>query len=184
MAPRGSLIEGAAAGLSRAAAGRVSRRSFLGRLGRFTVVAAGAGSGLALLTDPALAVCGDFNCDCAGRPGDSGCGSGRSCPSCQKCGHSVTCKGLTGVTGACPPGTRTCGSWTCNCGSGTCGGGLREWVDCCPEDGNTVCNPDSSCTCVMDDDGCTHPTCCYRKDYAGGSITSCKFIRCRFHRCL
>jgi hypothetical protein len=184
MSPKESLIGGAAAGLSRAAAERVSRRSFVGKLGRFGIVAAGAGVGLGVLSNTAWAVCTDFNCDCAGREGDSGCGSGRGCPGCEKCGHSLTCKALTGIGGACPSGTRTCGSWTCNCGSGTCGGGVREWVDCCPEDGNTICSDASSCRCLRDDDGCTHPTCCYRKDYAGGSITRCAFIRCRFSRCL
>lgn len=182
-----SLLGSAAGSLAKGAAAKLSRRSFLGKVGRYALVAAGSTAAIGFLASPAQAHCLGFDCGCGGRPCDAGCGSGRGCPSCTNCSHSVTCQGLTGTGGQCPARSSTCGSWTCSCND--CPSGLREWVDCCSDPGGDPerCVGDSSCQCVTDTDGhgdgCTRPTCCYRKCYPGGSISACRFIVCRFSRC-
>lgn len=158
-----------------------TRRSFIGLVARAALALAGTPAILWLSAEDALAL----QCDCAGRACDSGCGSGRSC-SCQECGHSVTCKGLTGsgcpstggTGGQCPSGTYACGSWTCSCSLPGCPNGLRTWTDCC--DGAGRCSDPSSARCVCDVDGVRRPTCTYRRCYGSGA---CNFIRCRFANC-
>jgi hypothetical protein len=166
---------------------RTGRRTFLGYLGRFALIAAGSPAFLSLTAREALAL----QCDCSGRNCDQGCGGPRSL-SCQHNGHSVTCKGLTGsgcpatggTGGVCPNNTHACGSWTCtNCGVPGCPNNTRTWVDCCADTSSSLCDSSSSAQCICDVDGVTRATCKYRHCYANGGGTGCNFIRCRWANC-
>jgi hypothetical protein len=176
--PGPSLIETAASGIAKGVASRYSRRSFVGHLGRVAIVLTGSGAGVGLLASPASALqCDGCDPDCA-----QGCGNG-NCP-CSTCGHSVTCKGLTGTGGRCPSNTFACGSWVCSCPS--CPSPhLRRWTDCC---GTGQCNGGANCHCHSDVDGRSRPTCCYTKCYKtgnGGGAGTCSdaYIVCRFEKC-
>ena len=104
-----TLLESYGKDVSRKLAFRISRRSFMGRLGKGAVAASLGGAGVALLSQsPALA---------------------HSCP-CSNCGYSIGCNNLTG-NNQCPLDTCQCGCWCTNVSSGTCITGIREWCDCC-----------------------------------------------------
>jgi hypothetical protein len=174
--PTSSQLQSVTANLSKNVASRVSRRSFLGRVGRLTMVMAAAGTVVGMTAEEAFAL----QCDCAGRDCDAGCSGNRTAPSgCRGTGHSVTCRGLTGVGGRCPDNTVGCGSWSCgNCSA--CASGVRIWTDCCA---TGQCSGASSCRCVRDTDGVLRRTCCNKKCYAGGGSNCSHFIRCRYARC-
>jgi hypothetical protein len=177
---KSSAVESTTAASARALALRVSRRSFLGRLGRLTVVMAAASAGVNILDDRASAL----QCDQCLPGGNTGCGSGRT-PSNGPCSgaRSVTCGALTGTGGRCPDNSFACGSWSCSCSA--CASGVKRWTDCC---GTGQCSASSSCRCATDSDGYTRKTCCVRKFYAGGngggSGTCNAFIYCRFGKCV
>jgi len=169
-----SQLQRATAGLSTKVASRVSRRSFLGRVGRLTMVMAAAGTIVGITAEEAFAL----QCDCDGRRCDAGCTGSRTAPSgCRTGGHSVTCNGLTGTGGQCPSNSVRCGSWSCSCSTSVCASGTRIWTDCCAS-----CSSASSCRCVRDTDGVLRRTCCNKKCYVGGSNCS-HFIRCRYAQC-
>lgn len=175
--PTSSQLQSVTANLSKNVASRVSRRSFLGRVGRLTMVMAAAGTVVGITADEASAL----QCDCAGRVGDANCTGNRTAPSgCRDTGHSVTCLGLTGTGGQCPPNTVACGSWPCNCPTSVCASGTRIWTDCCA---SGQCSGASSCRCVRDTDGVLRRTCCNKKFYANGGSNCSHFIRCRYARC-
>lgn len=93
--------------LSRGLAGRHSRRSFLGGVGRGSLVLAAGGSALAL------------------RPAGA---SAHNSP-CRE-GYATTCHQLTG-TNACPSNTCGCGFWQ-SCGHPECPPHyMMRWRDCC-----------------------------------------------------
>lgn len=176
-----ALTESAASKL----ASRTTRRSFLGRLARISLVAVGTPFVLGVTAEQAFAL----DCDCAGPNCDQGCGPNRSL-SCQRTGHSVTCKGLTGsgcpatggVGGRCPNNTRACGSWTCTgCSVPGCPGNVRTWIDCCATGGQ--CDNASSSRCVCDVDGFTRATCKNHHCYDNGGGGGCSYIRCRYSNC-
>jgi hypothetical protein len=177
-----SLTEGAAGALAKSVAGRVSRRSFIGRLAKYCLVAIGSSTVADMIFSQAYAL----NCDCAGAPQGTGCSQFRSCSGCTA-SHSVTCKGLTGsgcpatggTGGSCPSCTTACGSWVCtNCPS--CGGGSRVWTDCCATCGQ--CTGASTCQPVCDVDGASRATCCTPHYYTGGP-GGCPYIVCRYEQC-
>lgn len=96
---------------------RVSRRSFLGRLGRGAIAASlGAAAGSLLLAEDALSH--------APPPGCSGC--------------AVTCAQLTGQN-ECPGSTSVCGCW---CISGAGCANYKKWCDCC---GDAYCQGRRQC---------------------------------------
>jgi hypothetical protein len=166
-----SLVLNSTRKLSVFVASRTSRRSFIART---TSVAAAAAVGAAIFPDPAAALA----CDCAGPGCTTGCGGDRSA-GCDANGHSVSCNGLTGVGGLCPPNSTACGAWTCSCSS--CSSGVRLWTDCCAT--ANQCHDASSCVCVPDTDGVTRGTCCHHHCYQGGP-NNCNFIICRFEKCV
>jgi hypothetical protein len=168
-----SLVLNATRRFSSVVATRSSRRSFIGRAGRFAFVLAAGGAMATRFADPALALM----CDCAGPGCNTGCSGDRS-KTCDVGGHSVSCKGLTGTGGECPNCTVPCGVWTCGCSS--CASGTRIWTDCCAN--CDQCSSGSSCRCVRDTDMVTRKTCCFRHCYQGGQ-SDCHFIVCRFEQC-
>jgi len=167
--PTSSQLESATATLSKNVASHVSRRSFLGWVGRVSMVMATAGTVVGITSQEAFAL----TCNCGGPSCNAGCSGSRAC-NCQQCGHSVTC-GALGYSGQCPPNTVSCGSWVCSCSS--CASGVKRWTDCC---GTGQC---TSCRCVRDTDGVSRPSCCYKKCYAGGGSNCSHFILCRHGNC-
>lgn len=160
--------------MSTGLASRISRRSFLGRAGKFALVIGGGGTAVGILADPALAT---LQCDTC-HPTCTACStSNRPDPGCTAPGSSVTCKGLTGTGGVCPNSTVTCGSWACNCSS--CSSGSKRWTDCC----ETGTHCDGGARCVTDVDGETRPTCRFRKCYPSSQGTCSQYIRCRIGVC-
>lgn len=121
---RSSRLEGLSENGARRLAMRVSRRSFLGRLGRGMIAASlGAASGAMLLADSVIA-----------HPLPGGCG-----------GCSVTCNTLTG-NNRCPNGTNPNGCW---CITASPCANYKEWCDCTGDNycqGNRRCiNGNPSC---------------------------------------
>ncbi len=177
------MIDASASRLSRSTghvatevASRISRRSFIGRVGKLALVTAGGSAVLAFLADPAYALL----CNCEGPDCSNDCGNGRPDPGgCDQFSHSVTCAAL-GFSGVCPNTTVQCGFWFCySCSA--CGGGTRKWTDCC-ETGHH-CDNQSDCDCIKDVDDKKRPTCCHRRCY-DQQHQACDYIRCRFADCV
>lgn len=90
----------------------VSRRSFIGRVGRGAIAASLGSAGAALLA----------NNSALAHTGGCGCADG--------CGLSVSCDNLPGhMHNSCPSGSCGCGCWCCS--TTGCASGYREWCDCC-----------------------------------------------------
>lgn len=144
--------------IARSLAQHVSRRSFLGRLGKGVVAASlGAAGAEALLRPPtALGVnCGVNNC-------------------------SVQCSHLPGWNqNACPTGTCECGCWCLISANPGCPNSHTQWCDCC---GGSYCNGGANCKCVSSC-GTTYPSCCLTKDWSGGCGDSSWHIACRKSNC-
>lgn len=160
-----SQLENLHESISRALAGRISRRSFMGRLGKGMIAASlGTAGGVLVRAESAE-------------------GSHGGCPSgCTKCACSVSCSYLPGWNQAsCPTngyGTCACGSWCFS--TAECGSGIRRWTDCC---GINYCNvnPGGGCRCIS---SVSRPACCYHKTYGGGCGDSNSIIACRSHQCV
>jgi len=106
MAPgTSSLIRNASSELARTAASRISRRSFLGGVGKYGLLLATAGGIIGISADPAASA---LPCDCAHGSCTAGCSGDRGNPGCGR-GNSITCRGLTGQGGVCPTNTSACG---------------------------------------------------------------------------
>lgn len=151
---KSSLLESSSDAFARRLAQRVSRRSFLGRVGKGAIVAATAGvAGVALLDVGAFA---HVN------------------PCQETC--SISCESLPGHNAnSCPGSTNTCGCWCINVSS-VCGAtGIREWCDCC---GDNYCQGNRQC--VEGTDNRTHPSCYNHDAYGPGS----EHIACRRHHCV
>jgi hypothetical protein len=135
--------------LSRALAQRITRRSAVGRLGRYGVALTVGAAGISLL-DPAEALA-SFPCGCGGCSpyGPSGrcncdsrwCDDGGYCPSyaCQ-CGAwsaGCSCNGGSGTMyygdccGSCGGGADCAVSSSYDCSGGPCGGGCSPCPGCC-----------------------------------------------------
>jgi hypothetical protein len=168
-----TVLEGVTSHVAQALARNHSRRSFLGRVAKYSFAMTVGGAAAERFVEPALALA----CDCSGPGCSSGCTGDRSC-NCAHCGHSVSCRGLTGTGGQCPSCTLACGSWVCSCSS--CSSGYRLWTDCCAN--CDQCGQASSARCVVDTDGVSRPTCTYRHCYSGGE-SGCSFIVCRYEQC-
>ena len=151
-----SSLETLSEEIARGFAQRVSRRSFLGRLGKGMIAASLGAGGAAILAEDAFA---------------------HAC-NCERCDCSIGCAALPGHnSNSCPPGTCTCGCW---CVSGESCPAFREWCDCC---GGDYCNP-HGCRCVTGTDGCTRPSCCHHKEWPGGCGSSSWHIACRRSQCV
>lgn len=151
----GTRLERMSDTYSRRLAGRVSRRSFFGRLGQGAIAATLGSVGVDLLSRPAQAHSNWCQSNC-----------------------SIGCAKLTG-TNWCPADTCECGCWCIRVSSSTCTSTYREWCDCCGG-----CN-DSNRGCVGGSDGLTHPTCLFHKEYSGGCGTlGSTHIKCRRHQCV
>lgn len=135
-------------------AGRVSRRSFMGRLGRGAIAATLGGAGATLLLNQRA--------------------EAHTCP-CSNCGNSIGCGTLTGVQGSCPSDTCQCGCWCINVSSDKCASGIREWCDCC----GGCAEGSGGCRCVNG-----IPTCCYHKEWPEGCGSADTHIKCRYHKCV
>ena len=116
-----SFLEELSESISRALAGRVSRRSFLGRVSQGAIVASLGVSGAALIRPEVASAC-THNCsvNCVDLPGHNQ----NSCPSNQY----TTC---------------ACGAWCFS--DGGCASGVRRWEDCC---GINYCAAAGGCQCV------------------------------------
>jgi hypothetical protein len=102
------LIDRLASGASRAMAARLPRRSFLGKVGRFSM-AAFAGGAASVLLGQESALAGACGCCCA---------------------DSVSCHCLTGHN-ECPSSTCECGCWNA-CDNYRCSfPNSTHWCDCC-----------------------------------------------------
>ncbi len=168
---------------------RITRRSFVGRMGRGLLVWSLAGTGVVALAGAAHAACNydgsqDAPCGC----GNGDCGTTLKCkpaPNHNCClALTITCKDLTGTGGQCPANTSACGSWSIVNPTGcTSGNHIEQWTDCCGTSG--VCDGGNNCQCVTGCDGELQPTCCRTKCYCGG-FGSCgsAYIRCRFAQCV
>lgn len=160
--------------LSRRLANRVSRRSFISRLGRGLAVASVSGLGVLATAKEAYAVCQYAGTD-AGRCvcGTVTCNDpqGESC--CTRL--SINCADLPGGSNACPSGTCKCGCWCI--GDSGCASGLRMWTDCCG------CSP-GDCHCLIGCDQLSHPTCCRTKCYGGCGTCGTSKIKCRVKKCV
>lgn len=144
-------IEYLAGGFSRHLAGRISRRSFMGSVGRGAIAATMGTLATPFLIRPALA----------------------HTNSCQSfC--SASCRALTG-SNSCPSGSCNCGCWCIRVSSSTCSSTYREWCDCCGGCG------DSDRGCINGTDNLTHPTCLLHKEWPEGCSDThikCRFHRC------
>jgi hypothetical protein len=163
--------------VSRTLAGRVTRRSFLSRLGRGAIaVSLGSAAGATFLAGVAGGHTPDPPADC----GDCGphalecCTSGRDSISCQELnGHNQN---------ICPGSSESCGSWCITVSTSTCSSGFRKWTDCC---GNAYCDGGQNCHCENDPGGTSRQSCCRHKFYTGGQMTSSnQHIACRKHACV
>jgi hypothetical protein len=161
--------------LSRQLASRLSRRSFVSRLGRGLAVTAVSGIGLVATAKEAYAACQYAGTDAGGCVCQVTCTnpSGQSC--CSPSLVSINCADLPGGSNACPAGSCKCGCW-CISDSG-CASGLRRWTDCCG------CSP-GDCKCVTGCDGVLHQSCCRTKCYGGCGTCNSSKIRCRFKSCV
>jgi hypothetical protein len=142
--------------IARRLAMKLSRRSFIGRIGKGTVALSLGGAGAALILPEAAWA--------------------HSCPGGCDCSHSVTCGALTG-SNSCPSGTCECGCWTVT-DCGTCSnspGCLKYWCDCC---GGDYCHGGAQCRCVGGS-----PSCCIHKTWSGGCGDSSWHIACRKSIC-
>jgi len=148
--------------MTRATASYFPRRSFFGKVGRYTVAAAiGIAAPSILWPDAAYATTGCWD------------GGGASCNG----QNSVTCGCLTGVN-TCPSDTCQCGCWAA-CDSSKCPFPASvQFCDCCHQNGVT---PHSSCASAA----CSHkPTNCFRKEHPGGcGSVGQNVIRCRMYSC-
>jgi hypothetical protein len=152
-----SLLQNTAGALSRRAADRYSRRSFVGKVGRYGIAVTMGWAALEVL-DPATALA-HCNASCGACP--SGCCGGANSRWCANA-HSSSC----------PSGSCGCGSWCESVSTSTCGSGWRRVHDCCGG-----CGGCSSPNC----DPCPSPTCCRHQTYRNGSCSNCgdKHIKCR-----
>ena len=153
-----TMLEGMAGSISRALAGKLTRRSALTRIGRYGVALSLGSAGLGLLAEDANAhtCCSTCCCGNCSWSGASCCGS-----------DSVWCSTLNGVN-ACPSGSCGCGSWVV----GTCSNGQTlRYADCCGG-----CNNGSDCRCVSG-----APSCCRHQLHTNGSCNDCggNHIKCR-----
>lgn len=157
--------------VARRLAARVSRRTFMARLGQGMIALSLGSAGAVAFAEGALAdpVCACGRCTSVPFTGESCCGR-----------NSVTCRTLTG-TNACPSGTCICGCWWVNVSTSSCASGLLEWCDCCG-----ACQSGGACACVTGSDGRRYPTCCTHKWWTSkdvcGDCTS--HIKCRRQRCI
>ena len=144
--------------LSRGLAGRISRKSFVGRVSRGAVAATLGGAGATLfMTESAEA---------HANPCANGC--------------SVQCsRHPSWGANSCPSGTCECGCWCISVSTGVCGSGLKEWCDCC---GGDFCLP-QGCTCISAC-GTTYPSCCNHKVWAEGCGSADWHIACRYSKCV
>jgi hypothetical protein len=156
-------LERVSESVTRSLAGRTSRRSFIGRLGKGAVAASLGSAGVALLRAPASA----FALPC------SGC--------------SIACRYLRDWNqNSCPTNSCMCGSWVIHVLTTTCSSGYRRWTDCC---NSGWCGAHGGERCDTSElDGSSHPTCHNPKDYpntvndtCGSSTTK---IVCRKHNCV
>lgn len=161
-------------------ASRMSRRSFLGRVTKYSVASVAGAAGAGILVNPALATltC-DFSFTC-----DSGCAGDRR-PPCGA-GRSITCLGYTGSNcpstggtgGTCPNCSTACGSWHFSCPS--CPSGIKTFTDCCAT--CDQCSAASSCVCKCDIDGVQRAHCCFKHCWKGGQ-SGCNYVVCRTQNC-
>jgi hypothetical protein len=151
-------VEEVADSISRSLAGRVSRRSFIGRVG-LGAVAASLGSVGAAITRSESAWAGHASCP-------SGC----SCACSTQCGNVFP--GNPG--GTCPSPTCKCGTWCFQ--DSVCGSGYRRYDDCCSIN---WCNANGGCKCVAG-----RGSCCNHKAYPEGCGDSASIIVCRTLQCV
>jgi hypothetical protein len=174
-------LEGLSESVSRSLAGRVSRRSFLGRLGKGAIAASLGASSAALLRTPSSAQAALI---CSG--------SSNNC--------SIACDYLKGwvvpysdrgkdLWNYCPTGTCKCGSWVVKVIQTTCGSTYRRWTDCCDTQ-KSWCPAHGGCNCNSTGaDGNHHPSCCNTKEWGSCANDDCgkqgqTKIVCRFHKCV
>jgi hypothetical protein len=140
---------------SRFFASRVSRRSFLSRVGVGAVALTMGGTAGEALVERAHA---HSSCNCGACSGTCGCN------------NSVTCANLTG-SNVCPSGSCICGCWWVSYSG--CASGFREWCDCCMGCGSCSCHSGApSC--------CNHKFYSSRSTCS----TGCNHIKCRRWRCI
>jgi hypothetical protein len=137
---------------------RLSRRSFMGRLGRGVVAVSLGSAGVELVRSPAA--------------------SAAACPPGCDCSCSIVCAKLPGwTTNACPPNSCACGHWIFF--DNSCSSGLRKFHDCC---GTGWCADHGGCKCVTFEN---RPTCCNNRAYSNGScFPSPGTVVCRYHECV
>lgn len=198
-----SALEQLSGSASKSLVHRVSRRSFITRLGQGVAVAVATGEMFgrtaAASADPSpppgQPAPGDVimpanvpmtpyalaELTTGVIPNEASCAcSNQTCIDKGCCNQfSVTCYALTG-TNACPSGTCNCGAWTETISKSICPSGTLIRSDCC---GN--CNGGANCRCVLVN-GTYYPTCCNSKCYTGGCyLCSDKpYIECRMSQCL
>lgn len=164
----GGRLDGAVGSLSRALARRVTRRSALGRIGKYGVALSLGAAGTSLIEDQAWAAASAA----------SGC-----CSNCiNKCGHSQCNDSIyCNYGGYCPPGTCECGAWSYyqECGPGN--KGIIFYGDCCGG-----CGGGANCSCPG---GAPH--CCNYHEWDNGQCAAyqCQcnsttfYINCRRSYC-
>lgn len=161
-----SLIENTVGSLSRDAARRYSRRSFVGKVGRYGIAMTMGWAAMDVL-HPATAWA-----HCNGSCGD--------CPS-GCCGGALSVWCPSGYSSGCPTGSCGCGFWcepyaACKGVSGS--SGWRKVHDCC-----------GGCGGGCSDPGCNAPncppTCCRNQEYQNGACNDCAtfHIKCRAYVC-
>src|SRR5215471_8152584 len=150
-----TILDRASTSMTRATASYFPRRSFFGKVGRYTVAAAiGAAAPAILWPDAAYATTGCW---------DNG---GGTCNGQD----SVTCGCLTGFNG-CPSGTCQCGCWAA-CDSSRCPFPASvQFCDCCHPNGVT---PPTSCFKKEH----PSPTGC---GSVGRNIIRCRSFTCQNH---
>jgi hypothetical protein len=144
--------------IARSLAQHVSRRSFLGRLGKGAVAASLGAAGAEALFFPQSA----------------------SAITCGVNGCSVQCSHFPGWNqNSCPTGTCECGSWCFTQHDSNCPNTYKKWSDCC----GGICNGGANCKCV-DACGTSYPSCCYQKYWTGfGCGQNDWYIACRASTC-
>jgi hypothetical protein len=153
----GTWLEGVADAIARSLAGRVSRRSFVGRVGLGAVAASLGGVGVSLTRAQTA---------WASYPCPSGC----NCLCSTQCGNVFP--GNPG--GTCPSPTCKCGTWCFQ--DSVCGSGYRRYDDCCSIN---WCNANGGCKCVAG-----RASCCNGKTYPEGCGDANSIIVCRTLQCV
>jgi len=140
-------LDQAVASMSRSLAKRLTRRSALSKLGRYSVALSLGAAGSVLLDDE-LAWAQPGGCQGCSPYGGSGCTSGKCAYDSRWCDYG----------GYCPSYACRCGAWQ----AGTCSNGQRlMYGDCCGScGGGGDCSCSSSFDCSGTGSPC--PTCCHQ----------------------